>query len=192
MTDTDCRDCTKNLDDNQARALRILLNGVQQDALDKLDPDSCLKEYVIAFQSDRRNILVIAGDNSTDPKMQVNFYHTHIHDIALADAYSAMDSTRGIEPYDWMCSGLDHNDKIPCANRLAQLKRADVPVPWRMYGQRPVKYCLSERTAPRCKLRFNRDIAIVVTILNFCKCCAASLVARGLGVQLFEEYESPC
>ncbi|CAN9244589.1 unnamed protein product [Alternaria alternata] len=68
--------------------------------------------------------------------------------------------------FDWICSGMD--TKRPCSLGIDAIRDSSAES-WLMGPGAgwPVKYCLSERADPTCKLHFEPTIGIIVTILNF-------------------------
>jgi hypothetical protein len=96
----------------------------------------------------------------------------------MALSHTGLPSSRrmiGCLTFEWICSALDDRS-TPCSVLVKNLKKE----PWKvgkfcndkgncLLSGAPVKYCLSERVEPHCKLHFEPNIAIVVTVLNFCK-----------------------
>lgn len=153
----------------------MLLAKFKESSLEKLDLGTCLTQYTTAIQSNRRKVFVVIGgeDGNRTSSVPAPASDTHMYHIAEFEAILAVFPAEASDLYKWICSGLHDSPNSSCANRLGELKNS--PVPWRMRGQRPVQYCLSESAALRCKLRLSRYIAIVVTMLNFCRFRLATL-----------------
>ncbi|CAN9250055.1 unnamed protein product [Alternaria alternata] len=82
--------------------------------------------------------------------------------------------------FDWICSGMD--TKRPCSLGIDAIRDSSAES-WLMGPGAgwPVKYCLSERADPTCKLHFEPTIGIIVTILNFVKAGVMFYVAFFVG-----------
>ena len=81
---------------------------------------------------------------------------------------SAMARDTARNSFDWICSGMD--TKRPCSLGIDAIRDSSAES-WLMGPGAgwPVKYCLSERADPTCKLHFEPTIGTIVTILNFGK-----------------------
>lgn len=138
--------------------------------LDKLGPAECLEQYGKTIQSDRQNLLLVAGDSNFSPRQNNSFINGSM--VYWAGSFTAGDMANTLqeasESYSWICSGLPESEEA-CADRIQQIK--STPQTWRVDDSLwPVEYCLSQKAEPRCKLQFIPIVLIVVTVLNFSKC----------------------
>lgn len=164
--------------------LQSMYDDYHAGRLDRLEPEHCISQYATSIQSNRRNVLLVAGDENF-PTPQQNAYLNNSH-VYWASPFKANDATEGrssSNAYNWICSTL--NKEGLCSNNV-EIVRSDVQS-WRVgnrctgdshdfsmghacdYKPAPVEYCLSQKALPHCKLQFNSTIAIVVTVLNFGK-----------------------
>lgn len=106
--------------------------------------------------------------------------NTNWYQYDYFDAKKALNHyQRNFDELYWICSELPRKS-TPCINRIGELLQAPQswvvgnscsggPPGWCDQSRWPVMYCLSERAELQCKLHFNQVIAVIVTILNFCK-----------------------
>jgi hypothetical protein len=185
LDDPECRNCTEKYSSDpyyssRYKGLLSLWDQSRNNSLDRLEPAECIAQYATALQSYRRNVLLVIDSTQSDlPPQNRNLTYlnnTNTFWVGAFDALDGMDPGNAPDSYNWICSSLDYDSNSNCANRIGTIKSA--PDSWKVGGACsscndvlwPVKYCLSERATPRCRLHFSPAIASVVTILNFCKC----------------------
>lgn len=159
--------------------LDALWNQARAGTLDRLEPAECIDQYAQIIQSNRRNVLLVA-DDSNFPPPEENYYINGSR-AYWADAFwanSAGGASQAADSYSWICSGILNSDL--CSIEVDNVKR--VPESWRVgwyckedlkkctFSSWPVEYCLSESAEPHCKLHFEPNIAIVITVLNLGEC----------------------
>lgn len=198
LDDPQCQNCTSgatsqdNSNPSGGDLLRAIWQKSREGALQKLEPSECINAYGVMTQSTRRNLLaVVANENirSGLPDMAypptstlTHNNNTNLYEVMSSSAAQGLAHYRySGTPFDWICSGLVQAPDTLCLDRLADIKSS--PQPWNMsrgcfsrlegYCDRyvyPIDYCLSETADPRCRLHFNTVIAVIVTVLNFCRC----------------------
>ncbi|CAO2650076.1 Nn.00g013680.m01.CDS01 [Neocucurbitaria sp. VM-36] len=199
INDTQCLNCTNGPDEYSPyqqqkyspTTLVTLWNQARAGNLDRLDPSECLTQYAQTLQSNRRNLLLVAGDGNFPPPEENYFVNgSRVYWGGMFSADSVMTGPQGAaESYRWICSGVMNQAQNPCANVVDTIKEA--PNSWRVgyycdiignctYSRWPVEYCLSEKAQPHCKLHFEPNIAIAITILNFVKAALMFHVAFGI------------
>jgi hypothetical protein len=194
VDDPECHNCTDTIPKSasataHAQMLKSLWSMSRNNLLDRLEPDECLSAYGTMIQSTRRNLLfVTANENvkSTVDPTAIGFPRMPYINNTNWALIRHFDATKGLEQYqdplDWACTGLTRaaSGETRCINRIEEIRSA--PQPWTLSigcvsgtpgycdGSRwPISYCLSERAELQCQLHFSPVIAIVVTVLNFCK-----------------------
>lgn len=169
--------------------LKGLWSRARNNSLDRLSPAQCIAAYGTLVQSTRRNLLVVTTKKTDEPALAGNnilpelpwINTTDLYMISNVKAADGLKHYRWNDPLRWMCSSLPWKTDTECVNRLGEIKTG--PGEWVVStgcsGSRefcdqyrwPVDYCLSEPAEPMCQLHFSPLVAIIVTILNFCKCC---------------------
>jgi hypothetical protein len=197
VDDSECRNCTAAIPDaaSDAEMMRSLYEKSRNGSLERLDAAECVSAYGTLIQSTRRNLLVVTANENINSGSTDTIYPPDSPYINNTNWYMIQRSvaTEGLRAYarladspvDWICSGLPYHTNSICINELEAIKSGSQA--WTLsrgcsggpegYCDRyrwPVDYCLSEAAEPRCQLHFNRVIAIIVTVLNFCK----SLIAH--------------
>ncbi|KAF1848866.1 uncharacterized protein K460DRAFT_364812 [Cucurbitaria berberidis CBS 394.84] len=155
--------------------------------LDRLEPAECLNQYAQTIQSNRRNLLLV-GKDSNYPPPEENYFNnrSHIYWADMFQASSAAYAEQAADSYSWICAGL--TDTRSCSSMIENIKR--VPDAWQVgwhcrgdtrnecaYPRFPVEYCLSEKAEPHCKLHFEPNIAILITVLNLVKAALMFYIA---------------
>lgn len=180
MDDTQCLNCSKPDSHSYfiGETLKSLWTKARAGRLERLSPSDCLNEYAQVIQSNRRNLLLVADDSNFRPPEENHFINgSHAYWADIFYATSATSTSDAADSYSWICSG--QTGVAFCSYFVDTIKAA--PESWRIgfycdnfYNECvpanfPVEYCLSERAEPHCKLHFEPNIAIIVTVLNFCK-----------------------
>ncbi|KAH7093703.1 hypothetical protein FB567DRAFT_178552 [Paraphoma chrysanthemicola] len=162
--------------------------------LERFEAAQCLDRYATSIQSERRHLLLVAGETNF-PAPADNKYIPGSHVYWANPFYSsaADEARKASDAYAWICSGLDINRDVACSNRFNEV-RSNASA-WHVgpycknasgtsyscgdggFINLPVEYCLSQRAEPHCRLQFNTTIAIIVTVLNFVKAVLMFLVA---------------
>ncbi|KAF9060494.1 hypothetical protein BDP27DRAFT_420498 [Rhodocollybia butyracea] len=135
-----------------------------------LNPSDCLQAYTVAFLSDRRDLVMVVGNYTSNNTF-----------LDLQGKKPFM----GVSPSDWMCraSGLGQATRdLFCSTGIN-------PSNWKMevkFPQNsttllpvevPVQYCLSETTPSRCQLKFNLPLLAIVIAFNIVKVMCMAVVA---------------
>jgi len=177
------------LSESDAPLLISLWTKLHNGSLDRLEPAECIDAYGVPIQSSRRSLFVVIANENVSPEILLPEDPT-INGASNKYILEAWNSNAGenLRHYKnsadpmigWICSALRGKaDDEPCINYLGEIRNSE---PW-MIGMNcydgpegyceqhrwPVDYCLSERAEPRCRLHFSPLIAIIVTVLNFCK-----------------------
>ncbi|KAF2871414.1 hypothetical protein BDV95DRAFT_606853 [Massariosphaeria phaeospora] len=190
IDDPECFHCDKFQDLVQSHGIRTYPNFIQslhQDArdgtLERLENAECIDEYAQTIQSNRRNLLLVAGDDKyPSPNQNPRFNNTKVFN---ADQSYPADF---LYPYRWLCSGLEHSpsNSDECVESLLEVKKN--PQTWKIGSREgytqvtyPIDYCLSERPNSHCKLQFSLPIAVLVIVLNALK--AAVIFYTVFGVE---------
>jgi len=189
LDDTQCRNCS-GIPDTADYVLEDLWGKLHMDALEKLEPAECIGQYATSIQTNRRNLLLVASNDhfnqserdtsytdTSAPGGERNITNPNVYWTQLFNAADAKNHATAVESYEWICSVIPGKADSDCSTRVEILKGK--PTTWHVGDGGfawPVEYCLSEKAVPRCKLHFQPSIAIVVTILNFCKCLQLELV----------------
>ncbi|CAN9204025.1 unnamed protein product [Alternaria alternata] len=156
--------------------LEDLWNKANAGSLEKLSPSRCIDEYATSIQSNRRNLLLVSDDDrlpSSTNNYFLNGSHVYWYDKFRSEDWFSPEKTS--LKFEWICQNI--NDKSPpCSAMVEDIKKQPWHVGELCYDKEnckpsdaPVKYCLSERAEPRCKIHFEPSIAIVVIVLNFFK-----------------------
>jgi hypothetical protein len=165
---------------NIAAVLNSLHSESKAGSLERLEPAECLNKYATSIQSNRRHLLLVAGDDNF-PTAEANTFINGSH-VYWAFPFFASDAQGGesaSNSYNWICSAM--NLAEPCSNNVDRVRAS--PSTWRVgynctdyytpelcaLGTFPVEYCLSQQAEPHCRLQFDTTIAITVTVLNFGK-----------------------
>ncbi|RYN78863.1 hypothetical protein AA0120_g10887 [Alternaria tenuissima] len=149
--------------------LHRLWNNASTGTLERLDPAECIARYATSIQSAQRNVLLVASDDQVLPPNENPLINgSHAYGRWKFSAMSAMARDTARNSFDWICSGMD--TKRPCSLGIDAIRDSSAES-WLMGPGAgwPVKYCLSERADPTCKLHFEPTIGTIVTILNFVK-----------------------
>lgn len=177
LNDEECPDCfytNVSYAKNTSKELEYIWNKSREGSLERLDPMECLTEYATPLQSNRRHVLLVTDDtyNATLVSGLPKTFplNPNVYSVLDFEATRGIQSTSASGSFSWICSGLSTSEKR-CAFALDEVRSAYPPWTVSEYGDGTwsVKYCLSEPAIPRCKLRFSRLIAIIVTMLNLCK-----------------------
>jgi hypothetical protein len=166
-------------------------------SLERIEKIQCITEYAKMVQPTRRNLLLVAKNEDVKPRTNVstglpidrpcienvkNNAGVYWRTTFLAGEGLYYQEAEG--SYSWLCTGLEMESGETCPQRIEDVKRApqwkvgDEICAFRVRkGDRdceesqmgPVDYCLSERVTARCELHFSTTIAVIVTIINFCK-----------------------
>lgn len=149
--------------------------------LERLSPAECIDQYAQIINSNRRNVLLVANDtNFPPPEENKRFGGSRAYWMNYFSADSAQGTGTASSAYDWICSGTSGNPSAYCSDKVEDIKRASED--WQVgdycnkatvrscdYSYFPVEYCLSEKAEQKCQLHFEPTIAIIITVLNFCK-----------------------
>ena len=149
--------------------LHRLWNNASTGTLERLDPAECIARYATSIQSAQSNVLLVASDDQVLPPNENPLINgSHACGRWKFSAMSAMARDTARNSFDWICSGMD--TKRPCSLGIDAIRDSSAES-WLMGPGAgwPVKYCLSERADPTCKLHFEPTIGTIVTILNFGK-----------------------
>ncbi|XPT03930.1 hypothetical protein M3J09_013016 [Ascochyta lentis] len=181
INDTKCLNCDKSY----PPMAQMLWDKANTGQLQRLHPTDCFNNYAQIIQSDRRNLLLVAGDsNFPPPENNTSGRGSRVYSYNRFEAESASNIEMSTEAYEWMCSGYttSTDDYRSCSALTGDIKRQGFD-PWRV-DYFPVEYCLSEQAEPHCKLYFEPGIAIVVTVLNLVKAALMFFIA-------FRVYDDP-
>ena len=162
-------------------ALESLWSNARAGTLERLEPAQCIDEYATSIQSNRKNLLLVSGDDNFPSPMENYFIHgSHVYWAAKFEVGAAAESAAASKAFQWVCSMLDKKHEYlatPCSVEVEDVrKQKSWQVGWLCDKQglcamsrSPVEYCLSEPAQPHCKLHFEPTIATIITILNLCK-----------------------
>jgi hypothetical protein len=154
--------------------LERLREAYNRKGLDRIPPLECIETYAQSIQSKRRNLLLVAREGSFPPIAQNQFAQgSRIYDANYFRAAGFYGADSANDAYNWICSGLSYESN-GCAGVVEDVKAA--PDAWRV-GDWPVEYCLSETPKERCKLHFQPDIAIIMTLFNAMKVAIMLFIA---------------
>jgi hypothetical protein len=132
--------------------------------LDNLTALQCINEYAVAFQTRRRDVLLIVEVGSLITRSENP--HSLLHRMDPCDYLIRSD-------YDWICGSYGRSC-FPCRSKLPEVRRQyDNWIPW---GNR-VKYCLSLPVKEMCRLNFDFQIAVVILAVNFIKATTLVFIA---------------
>ncbi|KAF9060837.1 hypothetical protein BDP27DRAFT_1429601 [Rhodocollybia butyracea] len=159
-----------------------------------LNPSDCLQAYAVDFLSDRRDIVVVTGDYTSNNNF-LNFYN----------GSSGQMQGSGATPYDWICDLApsiwpDINDflfgGLPpigfCSTGWRKINPSNWTIPVVFFpfealnsteSLKPISeslevmYCLSKTTASRCQLQFNLPLLAIVVAFNIVKVTCMAMVA---------------
>jgi hypothetical protein len=161
--------------------------------LERLERTQCITEYAKMVQPARRNLLLVATNEDVRPKTNLSTglpldrpcigqvkNNTGVYWMSHFSASEALEHESAADSYRWLCIGLETPEgqtRDSCARRVEEIKKAPQ---WTVrqscyawapcdHWNWPVDYCLSERVTSQCELHFSTVIAVIVTILNFCK-----------------------
>lgn len=176
--------------DEVSSTLESLWSKARADNLETMVPFKCIDEYATSIQSNRRNLLIVLDDSYIpSPAHEYSMNGSLVYWLAKFDTDNWSSAKNGSLPFEWICSALDDQSRsysVEVENLKEKVKKKE---PWKVgqfcndencfLSDTPVKYCLSERAEPHCKLHFEPSIAIVVTILDFCKSQSRSLSGCG-------------
>lgn len=124
----------------------------------------CIKKYATAFQTSRRDVLLV-GDPGSDPDWQ---------GIPLVKDTVQFSSQTSVDVYDWICNGYP-DYWVYCRAVLSKIKKdADH---WGPFDTR-IDYCLSQRVEEHCRLNFSPPLVAIVLVANAFK--AAILIYTAL------------
>ncbi|KAF9061631.1 hypothetical protein BDP27DRAFT_1234938 [Rhodocollybia butyracea] len=147
-----------------------------------LNPSDCLQTYAMDFLSDRRDLVVVLGDYTSNNTF-VNQLNSSMFPVASRGL------SPGLTPFDWICdftSGIPRQEGVTsCSTEWREID----PSSWIMavgltFSESEVQflkvqYCLSETTASRCQLQFNLPLLIIVVAFNLVKViCMVIVVTR--------------
>ncbi|KAL1792900.1 hypothetical protein ACET3X_009407 [Alternaria dauci] len=193
LKDEHCTNCLEtptygNDPSEVTSTLEGLWSKARSGRLERLDSSKCIDEYAISIQTNRRNLLLVSEDDElSSPTNNTFMKGSHAYWATKFETYDWFTPKKGSLTFEWICSQLDHG-RTPCSASIENLKKQNS---WQVgeycnglnnckpFGA-TVKYCLSERAEPHCKLHFEPSIAIVVTVLNFFKAALMFYVAFGI------------
>ncbi|KAF4434140.1 hypothetical protein FACUT_7992 [Fusarium acutatum] len=133
--------------------------------LDNLTALQCINEYAVAFQTKRRDVLLIAESMGSLITRNESPYQL-LERISSCDYPASSD-------YDWICGWVGPSCP-PCRSELPEIRsQSDDWSPW---GKR-VKYCLSQPAEQMCRLNFDFRIAVVILVVNFVKAVTLGFIA---------------
>lgn len=194
LDDPQCQNCTDAGSDTTSTGylLKDLWEKSRNGSLQKLEPAECIDAYGVMIQSAKRNLLAVVANEDINPGLPNIVYppqttyndvnNTNVYTVGRSSAADGLEHYRqSATPFDWICSGLTPTPDTLCLDKLGDIKSSSQP--WNIstgcyseiqgYCDRyrwPIDYCLSESAEPKCQLHFNTIIAVIVTVLNFCKC----------------------
>ncbi|KAL1610130.1 hypothetical protein SLS60_001795 [Paraconiothyrium brasiliense] len=167
----------------------MMLEKARGNKLDRLSNLECIREYEEPIQTKRRNVLLVAADDSM-PAPNVTAHGTaNIYAWNTFDASAASTMQSAMNSYGWICSDdTKLSYRAPCSTLIDAIKSK--PDHWKVghwdgefsntdITTYPVDYCLSEKSEPRCKVQFMLSIAILVTVLNIFKAVLIFYTALG-------------
>ena len=156
---------------------------------DRLENSDCINAYAQMLQTGRGDVILVTEDSNLPLQKWKGVTETSpVFWYYIYDAYFTTAILRNsTETYGWMRSAFD-NQRRACSETIGQIKaspqtwtvggacRANSPVfnvicEWTIQMRGPIKYCLSEKTEPRCKIQWSIPIAALVTVLNLLKAC---------------------
>jgi hypothetical protein len=156
--------------------LDSLWSKARANSLERLERAKCIDEYATSIQSNRRNLLLVHGDDSL-PSPTENYYinGSHIYWGGEFDTASVKSPSIAIHAFGWICSASQR--PISCSAEVEDIRKQDSwYVGWLCdkeglcdFSRSPVEYCLSEPAVPHCKLHFEPTITIIITLLNIRK-----------------------
>ena len=167
--------------------IRATQEMIKNRTFEHLDNADCIDAYAQMVQTKRRNLLLVASDESYNMPEGTNTFGNDSH-IYWQTHYQGDVTTRlSVGPtsaYYWICSSLA--EKIDdCTTGIYQIE--GTAHNWmvssycnlgfdtcgttnqRMSMTSPIQYCLSEAADQRCNVKWNLPIAALVTALNFLK-----------------------
>ena len=141
LDDADCRNCStipnrnmtmmKSYSSNNYASyvndIPTLLFDLHKDyknnKLERLEPSQCMNRYATSIQSDRRHLLLVAGDeNFPTPAENKYMKGSHVYwanPFYASDAESANDAS---DAYSWICSGLDTAGEGVCSSKIDEVR----------------------------------------------------------------------
>lgn len=161
-----------------------------------LNPSDCLQAYAVNFLSDRRDIVVVTEDYTSDNNF-LTFY----------SGSSGQMQGSGATPYDWICdlapsiwsNEFPFGDFPPtgfCSTGWRKINPSNWTMTVELFPFEPlndtaggteslkpisesleVMYCLSKTTASRCQLQFNLPLLAIVVAFNIVKVTCMAMVA---------------
>jgi hypothetical protein len=186
-----------NIDSSFEHLSRMLQNG----SLERLERTQCITEYAKMVQPTRRNLLLVAANVDVDPNTNTTTgfpydrpciegvkNSTGVFWIDHFDAESGLYPESAENSYEWLCSGSGRvtHRLTKCAHETESIRDASQwevrqryysdNFPGIQYWRWLVDHYLSEPVTARCELHFSTVIAVIVTILNFCKSTTRSNV----------------
>jgi hypothetical protein len=174
---------TTYADSEIPRILQTLHDDAKAGMLERLTPTECLNRYATSIQSNRRNLLLVAGNNNFPTAEENKFMNgSHVYWSGPFYASDARTGERAADAYNWICSAMQK--ETACSSNVNEAHNS--PGTWKVgnnyacespynkispcqLGTFPVEYCLSQKAEPHCRLQFDTTIAILVTVLNLSK-----------------------
>jgi len=161
--------------------LAPLRTAISEGRLQRLDPVACVDAYLVAFQSDRSDVVLIADAQNNSA---VNF-GAKITDSNARFDLDRQDRCGQRHSYQWVCrqydptAGSTFECHPPCdqfRERLRSDARAGV---WAPYDNRTVQHCYSLPSGEHCKLQFSTKLIYTIVVLNLVKAVLMFLCAFG-------------
>ncbi|EXJ72124.1 uncharacterized protein A1O5_04628 [Cladophialophora psammophila CBS 110553] len=152
--------------------------GVQSSLLtnpekwERLDNAACINAYATNFLSNRRNLILLSNNGTSNPNNSV---------LTVQPYFSG-----GVRPFDWICTEdpnivnkvnvpfQSNGDPQPCETWVSKV--AAIASEWQPYSF-DVQYCLSEVVPERCSYNGNIPIVAIVLTCNAIKIFGMLFVA---------------
>jgi hypothetical protein len=120
---------------------------------ERLENKDCIQAYSNAFQSDRRNVVLVSSAKNEANNSMLQY--------SQADAGQGSDQDWNW----WICSEGGNEGGFMTCNARKYLASAET---WTVFGY-PVEYCYSQKTEDTCSVQFSWNIMLVVVAFNALK-----------------------
>lgn len=138
---------------------------ITQEGFDRLEILDCVNAYAKTIQSARADLILVtteedvASPNDWPGPMSKPAQNVTLWNVAVVTA-----NVGNRNPLGWMCD-QSLSDNGTCLD----IEKLRATAAKGFIGSHPVQYCLSKKMEPDCKIQWNTQIAIIVTVLNFIK-----------------------
>ncbi|KIW97063.1 uncharacterized protein Z519_02455 [Cladophialophora bantiana CBS 173.52] len=139
---------------------------------ERLDNEACINAYATNFLSNRRNLILLSNNGTSNPNNSV---------LTVQPYFSG-----GVRPFDWICTKdpnivnkvnvpfQSNGEPQPCETWVSKV--AAIASEWQPYSF-DVQYCLSEVVPERCSYNGNIPIVAIVLTCNAIKIMGMLFVA---------------